>query len=55
MSQTHLNEIAAHLVVRNKLGELLVQRGFAFGCEGLLSIVLHDFEAGLEDLLPVNS
>ena len=54
MGQTHLNEIPAHLVISDELGELLVQRDCALCRERLLSKVLHNLETRLKDLLPVN-
>ena len=55
MGQTQLNEVSAHLILADKLGELLMQRDGALLSERLLPIVLHDLEARLKDIRPVNS
>ena len=55
MGQTQLNEVSAHLILADELGELLMQRDGALLSERLLPIVLHDLEARLKDIRPVNS
>ena len=54
MSQTQLNEVPAHLILTDELGELLVQRDGALLSERLLPVIHHDLEARLKDIRPVH-
>ena len=54
MSQTHLDEVFAHLLCFNELGELLMQCEAALGREDPTAMVNHDFEATLKDPRSIN-